>query len=220
MKVSVITAVWNNKETIEDAINSVISQSYEDIEYIVIDGNSNDGTSDIIKNFSSQISIVIREPDEGIYDALNKGIEKSTGDIIAFLHSDDLYPHKNVISNIVKKFEENIHGIYGDLVYVDKLNIHKVYRYWRSSEFSPSNLNRGWMPPHPTLFLRKDVYKTYGNFDTNLNISADYDFMLRILSKDINVKYFPEVLYRMRIGGVSNRNIKTFFKNQLKIYIQ
>ncbi len=209
MKISIISAVYNNVETIEQAIKSVLSQKYDEIEYIVVDGGSTDGTLEIIKKYSNKIDVIISEKDNGIYEALNKGIDLATGDIIGFLHSDDLYSSKNVLSQIAEVFKlNNCDGIYSDLNYVKKNNIDKVLRYWKSEKFSMSLLKKGWMPAHPTLFLKKEVYAQYGKFDTDFNIAADYDFMLRVLSNGIKVNYIPKVLYLMRIGGVSNKSLK------------
>ena len=208
MKVSIIVSVFNNKNTIAAAINSIISQDYDDIECIVVDAGSTDGTVEIIKGFGDRINTFISEPDRGIYDGLNKGISLATGDVIAFLHSDDVYAHETVISNVVGFFDNDTQGVYGDLVYTDKVDMSKVFRYWKSCDFSPSLLSKGWMPPHPTLFLRREVYQKYGTFDTSFKIAGDYDFMLRILKDNIVVKYLPQVVYKMRVGGESNRSIK------------
>jgi len=208
MKVSIIVSVFNNKSTVADAINSIISQDYDDIECIVVDAGSTDGTVEIIKGFGDRINTFISEPDRGIYDGLNKGISLATGDVIAFLHSDDVYAHETVISNVVGFFDNDTQGVYGDLVYTDKVDMSKVFRYWKSCDFSPSLLSKGWMPPHPTLFLRREVYQKYGTFDTSFKIAGDYDFMLRILKDNIVVKYLPQVVYKMRVGGESNRSIK------------
>ncbi len=208
ISVSIIIIVYNNASYIEDAIKSVLSQNYNDIEYIVIDGGSTDGTVEIVKGFGDRINIFISESDEGIYDALNKGVLLATGDVIAFLHSDDVYANKSVISDVVDLFDNDTQGVYGDLVYTDKVDMNKVFRYWKSCDFSPMLLSKGWMPPHPTLFLRREVYKKYGAFDTSFKIAGDYDFMLRILKDNIVVKYLPQVIYRMRVGGESNRSIK------------
>ena len=149
----------------------------------------------------------------GIYDALNKGVEKASGDIIGFLHSDDIFHEKNILNHIKNKFKENdLDGIYGDLQYIDKINTNKVLRYWQSCEFHKRLLKKGWTPPHPTMFLKKEIYKKHGKFDLQYKISADYDFMLRIL-KDSSIKlnYIPKVITRMRVGGISNKNIKIFY---------
>ena len=207
MKVSIITVVWNNKETIRDAINTVLSQTYKNIEYIIIDSASTDGTLEIIQNYGDKVSRIVSESDKGIYDGLNKGVSLATGDIIAFLHSDDVYANETVISDIVNCFDNDTQGVYGDLVYTDKEDVNKVLRHWKSCDFSPSLLKKGWMPPHPTLFLRREIYQQYGAFDMSFKIASDYDFMLRILSSNISVKYLPEVLYKMRIGGASNKSI-------------
>ena len=208
MKVSIIVSVFNNKNTIAAAINSIISQDYDDIECIVVDAGSTDGTVEIIKGFADRINTFISEPDKGIYDGLNKGVSLATGDVIAFLHSDDAYADRSIISTVVDQFDINIQGVYGDLLYTDKVDMDKIFRYWKSCDFSPSLLSKGWMPPHPTLFLRCEVYQKYGTFDTSFKIAGDYDFMLRILKDNIVVKYLPQVVYKMRVGGESNRSIK------------
>lgn len=208
IKVSIITVVRNGEKTIKDTIESVLSQTYSDIEYILIDGCSTDKTVEIINGYEKQISKFISEPDEGIYDGLNKGVSLATGDVIAFLHSDDVYANETVISGIVNCFDNGTQGVYGDLVYTDKADVNKVFRYWKSCDFSLSLLSKGWMPPHPTLFLRREVYQKYGTFDTSFKIAGDYDFMLRILKDNIVVKYLPQVVYKMRVGGESNRSIK------------
>lgn len=209
MKISIITSVYNNKETIEDAINSVLSQSYKNIEYVLVDGASSDGTLDVIEKYKDKVDIFISESDKGIYDGLNKGVRLATGDVVAFLHSDDLYASDTIIEDIAKEFQStNADGVYGDLVYTLKEDTTKVLRYWKSKDFDISLLKKGWMPAHPTLFLRKSVYDTYGVFDLSFKIAGDYDFMLRVLSAGIKVSYLPKVLYKMRVGGESNKSIK------------
>jgi len=209
MKVSIITSVYNNKETIEDAITSVLSQTYDDIEYIVVDGKSNDGTLEVIGKYKDKIDVFVSEKDKGIYDGLNKGISFATGDILAFLHSDDLYADVNIVADIVKVFQENdVDGVYGDLIYTPKDDTTKVLRYWKSKEFHPALLKQGWMPAHPTFFLKKSVYDSYGNFDLSFKIAGDYDFMLRVLSSGIKISYLPKVIYKMRVGGESNKSIQ------------
>jgi glycosyltransferase len=208
IKISIITCVWNNRQTIKDAIDSVLAQTYENIEYIIIDGASNDGTVEVVQSYEDKISKFITEKDRGIYDGLNKGISLATGDVVSFLHSDDVYANETVISDIVNCFDNNTQGVYGDLVYTDKVDMNKVFRYWKSCDFSSSLLSKGWMLPHPTLFLRREVYQKYGAFDASFKIAGDYDFMLRILKDNIVVKYLPQVIYKMRLGGESNRSIK------------
>jgi glycosyltransferase len=218
MKVSIITSVYNNRDSIAQAIESVLNQTYSDIEYIVIDGASTDGTVDIIKSYEDSISIFISEPDNGIYDGLNKGIHLATGDIIGFLHSDDFYFSNTVIEEIVNIFQEReCDGVYGDLVYVDNKNTNRVIRYWKSGEFKYKNLKEGWMPPHPAFFLKKEVYNKYGGFDINFKISADYNFILKIFKKrGFRAIYIPKIIYIMRVGGISNRNIKNVLKKSIE----
>jgi len=209
MKVSIITSVYNNKETIEDAINSVLSQSYKNIEYIVVDGGSRDGTLDVIEKYKDKICTFISEPDKGIYDGLNKGVALATGDVVAFLHSDDIYASNDIIKEIVAEFiSSGADGVYGDLVYTPKEDTSKVLRYWKSKKFNISLLKQGWMPAHPTLFLKKSVYDAHGKFDLSFKIAGDYDFMLRVLSAGIKVSYLPQVFYKMRVGGESNKSLK------------
>ena len=214
MKVSIITSVYNNKDQISEAIESVLNQSYHDIEYIVIDGASTDGTTEIVGSYGDKISKFISEPDEGIYDGLNKGIYLATGDVIGFLHSDDFYLHDQVIEMVVKHFKENdCDGVYGDLIYVDKENTQRVVRHWKSGRFEYEKLKRGWMPPHPAFFIKREIYEKFGAFDTNFKISADYNFMLKILSdQNLKVCYLENVLYVMRVGGASNKNLKNLYK--------
>lgn len=209
MKVSIITSVYNNKATIEDAIKSVLSQTYENIEYIVVDGASSDGTVEVIQKYADKLAAFVSEKDRGIYDGLNKGVDLATGDIVAFLHSDDIYANENVIKEVVELFQtQELDSVYGDLVYVDKVNTSKVFRYWKSGAYAIKKLKRGWMPPHPTFFVKRELYEKYGKFDLSFKIAADYDFMLRMLGKHkISTAYLPKVLYKMRVGGASNRSL-------------
>lgn len=220
MKVSIITVVYNNKDTIKQAIESVLLQDYSYIEHIVIDGNSTDGTVEIIKSYEHKISKWISEPDNGIYDAMNKGIKLATGEIIGFLNSDDFYANDSVVETVVNTMEEKcIDSCYGDLVYVDRGNPEKVLRYWRSRHFKENKFKRGWMPPHPTFFVKKWVYDTYGAFNLHFPIAADYELMLRFLHKyRISVAYIPEVLVRMRIGGKSNSSLKNIIRANVGCY--
>lgn len=218
MKVSIITSVYNNEKTIEDAIKSVLSQTYPNIEYIVVDGASKDNTVSVIKKYEDRISTFVSERDKGIYDGLNKGVSLATGDVIAFLHSDDIYENENIISEVVDHFKNtNTDSIYGDLVYVDKEDTSKIFRYWQSGEYTFKKLCNGWMPPHPTFFVKKEFYDKYGKFDLDFGIAADYDFMLRMLGKyKISTSYLPKVLYKMRVGGASNRSLKNIIQKSLE----
>jgi len=211
MKVSIITSVFNNAKHIENAINSVLSQTYKNIEYIVVDGASTDGTINIVNKYKKKIDIFVTEPDKGIYDGLNKGIKLATGDIIAFLHSDDEYYSNNVIEKVIRTFQEkNCEGVYGDLIYVNERD--EIVRYWKSGEFSIEKLKKGWMPPHPALFFKKEIYDKYGLFSLEYKIAADYDFILRVLKNNPKLYYIPEVLYKMRLGGESNKSIKNIIQ--------
>lgn len=220
MKVSIITICYNSAHSIADAINSVVSQTYPDIEYIVVDGKSKDNTSDIVRTFGSKVTKFVSEPDKGIYDALNKGIRMAEGDIIGFMHSDDLFADNRVIEKVVKLFQEkNTDCIYGDLQYVYKTDTNRVLRYWKSGKFTRNKLRFGWMPPHPTLYIKRDIYEKYGNFDIQFKISADYDTMLRFLGRyKISAAYLPEVMVKMRVGGASNRSIKNIIRKSTEDY--
>lgn len=209
MKVSIITVAYNSDLYIDDCIQSIINQTYKDIEYIVIDGGSTDNTLNIAKKYS-EIEILISEKDEGMYHALNKGIELASGAIIGFLHSDDILYKKDAIEKIVLEFKtKNCDAIYSDLAYVKQNNLEKIIRYWKSGKYSITKLKNGWMPPHPTLYVKKKCYDNYGKFDLSYKIAADYDLMLRFLNLyNINISYIPELFVKMRLGGKSNKNIK------------
>lgn len=220
MKVSIITTVFNNKKTVEDAIKSVLSQSYPNIEYIVIDGGSTDGTVDIINQYKDKIAKFISEKDKGVYDGMNKGIKMADGDIIGILNSDDIYASDKVIEIVVNTMEErNADVCWGDLVYVDAKNTDKIVRYWRSSEYKEGKFKKGWVPPHPSFFVKKWVYEKYGYFNLDFSIAADYEIMLRFLEKyKVQSCYIPQILVKMRIGGKSNQNIKNIIKANMECY--
>lgn len=206
IKISVITAVYNNRETIVAALESALAQTDVDLELVVIDGGSTDGTLDLLRSYSHQLDVLVSEPDGGIYDALNKGIRCATGEVVGFLHSDDLFADTSVLSQIASAFADPAVGaVYGDLVYVRRDSPDRVVRYWRAGEFSWHNLSKGWMPPHPTLYVRRSIYERVGMFDISYRIAADYDFILRLLVREKpNVQYIPQVLVKMRVGGASN----------------
>jgi glycosyltransferase involved in cell wall biosynthesis len=210
MKISIITVCFNSAETIEDTIQSVASQSYSNIEYIVIDGLSKDNTVDIIKKHPNVISKWTSEKDNGIYDAMNKGIALATGDIIGILNADDVYTDANVISNVMEKFlDESVQGVYGDLKYVQKDNLQKVIRFWKSGEYTAGKFFQGWMPPHPTFYVRKAVYEKFGKYRLDMPSASDYEFMLRVIHvNNIKLSYLPQVLVLMREGGMSNKSLQ------------
>ena len=209
MKISIITACYNSAATVGDTLQSVSLQTYDNIEHIIVDGASTDNTIEIVGYFP-HVSKVVSEKDKGIYDAMNKGIALATGDVIGILNSDDVYTDRNVISKVMKEFQkENTDAVYGDLQYVKFNDLQKVTRTWHSGKFSKRKFYYGWMPPHPTFFVTREVYEKVGNFNCSLRSAADYEFMLRVLLKnDFNVRYIPEVLVKMRTGGISNATLK------------
>jgi glycosyltransferase involved in cell wall biosynthesis len=212
MKISIITPTYNSAKTLSDTIESVVSQTYKDIEYIIIDGNSSDETASIVATYKSKQPITfISEPDKGIYDAMNKGVKKATGDIIGILNSDDFYFDQNVLQKVSDAFTDNsaIQAVYGDIMYVDKDNIQKKTRYWKAGTCTDQKIRRGWSMPHPALFVHRDVYQKLSYiFDTTLTIAADYDLIFRLIHiNKINIAYIPSTLVYMREGGTSGRNI-------------
>jgi glycosyltransferase len=218
--VSIITPSYNSEETISQTIKSISSQTYPNIEHIVIDGNSSDSTLSILKKYKDEISKIISEKDKGVYDAMNKGIYLSSGDIIGILNSDDCYANKDIIENIVESMSKSQADIcWGNLEYVNKKNPNKVIRYWKSSSFKKNKLISGWIPPHPTVFIRKEIYKKYGKFDLTFPISADYELLLRFLTKkNIKTCYLPKVLVKMKTGGKSGQSLLNRIKGNKEIY--
>ncbi len=218
MKVTVITSCKNSEATIEDAIRSVLAQDYPDIEYIIIDGNSTDRTLEITKKFSAGISILISEADEGLYHAINKGIQLSSGEIICNLNADDFYADAGVIRKVVDLFTESrSDAVYGDLHYVDKKDKEKIVRNWKSGAYKEGLFLKGWMPPHPAFFVKKSIYDAYGNFNVSLKSAADYELMLRFIHKHkIKTAYLPSVLVKMRTGGKSNKTLANRIKANLE----
>ncbi|MBM4314877.1 MAG: glycosyltransferase [Deltaproteobacteria bacterium] len=211
MKISIITATWNSAATIENAILSVASQGYPDLEHIIVDGNSSDATLPIVFRYEHLIDKLVSEPDHGIYDAMNKGIFLSTGEVIGILNSDDFYANPHVLSKVARVFEDkNVDTSYGDLIYVDPTNVNRITRFWKASAHHPRSFYQGWMPPHPTFFVRRSVYEKYGYFNVALGTAADYELTLRLLLKHkVSTTYIPEVLVHMRAGGASNASLKS-----------
>lgn len=217
MKVSIITATYNSAETLPDTLASLQAQTYQNIEYIVIDGASRDGTLELVRA-CPRLTTLISEPDKGIYDALNKGIAQASGDIIGFLHSDDLFADSNSVEKLVSAFCAGEHNaIYADLDYVDKYDTSKIIRHWASGIFKSLKLHFGWMPPHPTFYMTKEMYERLGVFNLDYPIAADYDSILRYFnSDDVRVAYLPQVLIKMRIGGASNNSLLNLKKKMLE----
>lgn len=210
MKISIITVTYNSSQTLEESISSVVNQTYKNIEFIIVDGRSTDSTLQIIEKYKDRISKFVSEKDNGIYDALNKGISMATGDIVGILHSDDFYTDNTVIENVVNTFSQTkCEGLYADLYYVDKTNTNKIIRKWKSGTYNQNSFLFGWMPPHPTFFVKKEVYNKFGSFNLDFKTSADYELMLRLIYKNkIKLSYLPKYIVKMRMGGQSNVTAK------------
>jgi glycosyltransferase involved in cell wall biosynthesis len=220
IKVSIITVCFNSAITIKETIESVLNQTFKNIEYIIIDGNSTDGTIEIVKSYANNISCFISEKDEGIYDAMNKGIKLASGDIIGLLNSDDTFYDNNVISDVVDNFgnESLIDGVYGNLIYISKENENKAVRKWTSKSYYKNYFEDGHVPPHPTLFLKKNVYVQAGFFDVKYKFAADYEFMFRVFKKnDFKFKHINRELVKMKLGGATNKNFKNIYKGNKEI---
>jgi glycosyltransferase len=216
MKITIITATHNSKAFISNCITSIKNQTYKEIEHLIIDGASTDNTVEIIKSTPNRVKLIISEPDKGIYDAINKGISLSSGEIIGLLHSDDIFSDDNTLSCICAEFVKGADVVYGNMNYVKKNNTSVVIRNWISKPLNQANLRYGWMPPHTTFFCLKSVYDKHGLFDLTFKISADYDLMLRILKDNtLKVNHIPVTLVQMRLGGMSNRS---FMNILLKMY--
>lgn len=209
LKVSIITVCYNSAQTIECTLDSVANQTYANKEHIIIDGASKDSTLDIIKRHKHSSNTLVSERDNGIYDAMNKGISLATGDIVGTLNADDFYSDNLVLSEVEKVFmDPTIEACYGDLIYVKEDNIYKTVRYWKSKKYEPALFKSGWMPAHPTFFVRKSVYERLGAFSLDYKIAADFELLFRFIEKNkIKTKYIPKVLVKMRLGGTTNKNI-------------
>ncbi len=214
MKISIVTVAYNASKTIEQTIQSLLGQTYSNIEYIVIDGGSSDGTQEIIEKYSDKIAYYSSEKDGGIYFGMNKGVEKCSGEYIGLLNADDVYYDSEVIESVVKKLlESKTDALYGDLLYVDATDLSKVVRRWISGKYDRRNFLKGWMPPHPTFFIKKSAYEKFGTFNTQFKFAADYELMLRMLFKHkLSAVYLNQTLIKMRVGGVSNSSVKNRLK--------
>lgn len=219
MKISVVTAVLNRVETIGSAIESLDRQSFGAVEHIVQDGGSTDGTLEILAAHAAPHRWIKSTADGGIYDALNRGIARANGEIVGILHADDVFAASDVLAQVAEAFADpKVVGVYGDLVYVAQHDVTRVIRHWRAGAYRPGMLARGWMPPHPTLFLRREVFERYGTYNTDYRIAADYEAILRWLGAGIALSYIPKVLVRMRMGGASNRSLGQIWRKSQEDY--
>ena len=209
MKISVVTAVYNRATTVGEALASVQSQSYQDIEHVLQDGGSTDGTLDILERHEDPRMTLLSERDGGIYDAINRGKARATGDVVGLMHSDDMFAHDGVLEQVADAFANpDIDCVYGDLQYVAADDTTRVIRHWTSGAYTRDLLPRGWMPPHPTFYIRRSLLEQHGAYDTSFQIAADYDAMLRWLwTHNLRPAYIPEVMVKMRVGGESNRSL-------------
>ena len=208
MKISIITVCYNSEETINDTIQSVLSQDYKDVEYIIVDGKSTDRTLEIIQSIKNRIKL-ISEKDRGIYDAMNKGINIASGDVIGILNADDVYKNSQVLTAVMDAFKANVSIVYGDIEYVKYNDLSKVVRKWKAGVFRSGKFKWGWMPPHPGFFVKKSCYESFGLFNLNLSTSADYELMLRMLEvHHLSCNYIPKTITSMRVGGASNSSLK------------
>jgi glycosyltransferase involved in cell wall biosynthesis len=219
LKISIITVCYNSAKTIEDTLKSVANQKDVNIEHILIDGASTDETIKIIKQYDS-VTTLISEPDKGIYDAMNKGIALATGEIIGTLNADDFYANDHVLSEVSRIFlDANINACYGDLVYVSEVNAAQTVRFWKSNNYKSGLFKSGWVPAHPTFFVRKSVYERLGKFNLNYKIAADFELLFRFIEKnEVNTKYLPKVLVKMRLGGTTNKSISNVIRQNKEIF--
>lgn len=221
MKVSIITVTYNSARFLEDCIKSVIMQDYGNIEHILIDGQSTDGTIAIIEKYNNNISKWISEPDNGMYDAINKGMAMATGDIIGILNSDDMLASPDVMSSIVDAFQQNnVDSIFGDLAYVEQMDTQKIHRFWKGDTYNRNRFKFGWMPAHPTFYVKRSVVEQLGGYESHFFTAADYEFMARYLYMNyVSSYYLAKLLVRMRIGGMSNSNLKGRIRANRRDYL-
>ena len=220
MKVSIITVCYNSKEHIKDAIESVLNQTYKDIEYIIIDGASTDGTVELINSYKEKIATFISEKDNGIYDAMNKGLALASGDIVGIINSDDFYINNTIIESVVNEFKKsNADALFADLIFVDRENIDKQIRYWKSKDYIDGAFYYGWHPSHPTFFIKNEFYQKFGLFKTELKLAADFELMLRFIAKHgAKTYYFNQPTVKMRMGGASTKGIKNFVQQNMEVF--
>ena len=218
--ISVITVSYNSRETIADTIESVASQTYPSVEHIVMDGASTDGTLEVLERFRDKLSKIVSEPDEGIYAAMNKGLSLATGDVIGTLNSDDVYVDENVLAMVAEVFrDDSVDVCYGDIFYVDKGDLNRIVRHWKSEPYRSGLFEKGWMPPHPTFFIRRRVLGRVGLFEPRYRFAADFDFMLRALHvQQLRSTYLPRDLVKMRVGGLTNNSVMNVLRGNIEAY--
>lgn len=220
MKISIVTATFNSGKTVRDTIESVLRQTYSDIEYIIKDGGSKDDTLDICREYEPQFGgkmRIISSPDSGIYDAMNQGFQTATGEVLMLINSDDLFARKDAVEQIVKSFKGNpdSDGVYADLYYVSQNNIENIVRVWKTGEQKP--MRYGWLPAHPTFYVKRAVYEKYGYFNLDYPLAADFELMLRFIEgHKIKLTYMPLHLVKMRLGGATSKNLKNIYKQDIE----
>lgn len=210
MKVSIVTVCYNSQSTIRDTIESVLSQAYSNIEHVIIDGGSSDNTLKIVKDYHDKVAVIVSEPDDGIYDAMNKGIRLATGDLVCMLNSDDVYVDESSLQQLVEcMVTADTDTVFADLVQVDSNDLNYIIRYYDSSRFSPNRLRYGWMPAHPTFMAKRSLYQKWGGYSLDYRIAADYEMMVRLLYRaGASYAHLPSVVVKMRVGGVSTRGFR------------
>src|SRR5689334_17788815 len=220
MKVTIVTVSYNSAATIADTLHSVSEQRYSDIEHIVVDGGSSDDTISLVRRHGKRVTKVISEPDCGIYDAMNKGWRLASGDLIGFLNSDDIFANELVVEKIASTFNDrNVDACYGDLVYVTREDVRRIVRYWKSKAFAPGLVRKGWQPPHPTLYVRREFVQKMGGFDLAYRIQSDFEFCVRLFEVyRAQSFYIPEILVKMRVGGLSNKSWQNVLKGNVEAY--
>lgn len=222
MQFSILTVVWNRSTTIGHAVDSLAGQTYGRYEHVIQDGGSTDGTAELLQRRAEadpRIKLVCMR-DNGIYDALNRALARASGDVIGLLHSDDFFAHPGVLEQVAERFEKSgAQAVYGNLDYVSATDTQRIVRHWRAGPYTPAKLRRGWMPPHPSLFLRREVIERWGGYDTSFRIAADYDTILRYFGQgQLAADWLPEVLVKMRTGGESNRSLAHLWRKSTEDY--
>lgn len=220
MRLSVITVSYNAIATLGETLQSVASQTWRDFEHIVIDGASTDGTRELLEGHRDRLSVLVSEPDGGLYEAMNKGMALAKGDYVGFLNSDDVFADDQALAHIAEALAPgDVDACYGDLVYVDDADPSRVVRWWRSQPYVPGLVAKGWMPAHPTFYVRRDILQAEGGFDTRYRLQSDYDLMLRLFERrGIRSRYIPAILVRMRMGGATNRSVANVVRGNLEAW--